>query len=90
MNTYKKTKFDFYKKHANNTSPKIKEEKNDNITSMQVVFESGAIWYENHMKATGKRRFEIDSEEIKIDVELIKIEYWSTDDPTKRITCEYC
>lgn len=90
MEQYRLEKLAFYKKHR----VVISEESHlvRDITLKTVIFEDGKIWYEIYGKYVEKVTTTITVKgidlEINLDVDLFRIEYWSSDNSTNKFAYE--
>lgn len=90
MEQYKLEKFAFYRKHG----AVVKEESQlvHGITSKTVLFEDGKMWCEVYGKCTEKVTTPITVKgltlNIDLEIDLFRLEYWSTDNSVSKFAYE--
>lgn len=82
-NEYNEAKMSFFDRHDHtyktSTSPMI-----DDVWHKEYVFEDGAIWYERYEHVYIPVTVDVMRCKVDVEVEMLKNEFWSTDNSKSR------
>ena len=70
----------FFKMHRNNFRTETSAMDELGGWHKEYLFEDGAVWYEVYTPVTEQAEAQIHGMSFKVDVKLLKTEFWSTDD----------
>lgn len=78
--SYTDAKQKFFKRHDNSFRAQTSQMDEQGIWHKEYIFDDDAVWYETYTPVVEQANASIHGMSFKVDVKLLRTEFWCTDD----------